>query len=215
MSRILVIGASKGIGKLTVETALEHGHEVRAMSRSIDALDITHPALEKFKGDALEHDSVAAALEGQDAVIQTLGMPLNRETITSKVTMFSHATEILLKAMAEQKMRRVICLTGFGAGTSRVAMSALEMLGHGLILGKIYEDKGRQEALIKASDTDWTIARPVILTNFKASGKYAVLLDEPTWRNGLICRADVADYLVRAVDDPATFGTEPVLARGR
>ncbi|MEM9782838.1 MAG: NAD(P)-binding oxidoreductase [Pseudomonadota bacterium] len=214
MSRILVIGASQGIGRLTVQTALERGHHVRAMARGIERLDIEHDALEKVAGDALDEEAVTAALDDRDAVIMTLGVPINRETIMGPVTLFSRATEVLLAAMGKAGVRRLVVLTGFGAGDSRSAMSALEILGHGAILGRIYADKGVQEGLVKASDTDWTIARPTILTNWKASGKYAVLPDEPSWRNGLVSRADTADYLVRAVEDPSTIGAEPVLVRG-
>ncbi|MEO0761249.1 MAG: NAD(P)-binding oxidoreductase, partial [Pseudomonadota bacterium] len=127
---------------------------------------------------------------------------------------FSRTTAVLLEAMAAKGVRRLILVTGFGAGDSRAAMSALERLGHGAVLGRIYADKGRQEALVKASDTDWTIARPVILTNWKASGSYKVLETADTWRNGLVSRADTADYLVRCLDDPTTIGKEPVLVRG-
>ncbi|MEM6488878.1 MAG: NAD(P)H-binding protein [Pseudomonadota bacterium] len=212
--KLLIIGASKGIGRRTVETALARGHTVRAMARKIDALQVEHEALEKVSGDALDPAAVASALEGVDAVIQTLGIAINRSTVLEPVTLFSDATQLLLQEMATAGVRRLIVVTGFGAGDSRIAMSALEQLFHGAILGKIYADKSRQEALIKASDTDWTIARPVILTNFKASGRYQVLETEPVWRNGLISRGDTADYLVKAAEDPDAIGKEPVLVRG-
>lgn len=74
MATVLVIGASKGIGHEAVKAALEAGHAVRAMARSARSIRIRHPNLEKISGDALHQTAVKAALEGTDAVVQTLGV---------------------------------------------------------------------------------------------------------------------------------------------
>jgi uncharacterized protein YbjT (DUF2867 family) len=115
--------------------------------------------------------------------------------------------------MAAAGVRRLIAVTGFGAGRSRAAMSYLEKTGHGLVLGKPYADKDRQEVLIEASDLDWTIVRPVILTKGRKSGTVRVLRELSEWRNGLISRADVASYLVQALDERLDIRRDVVLAR--
>jgi uncharacterized protein YbjT (DUF2867 family) len=123
----------------------------------------------------------------------------------------SRATAVMLEGMHAAGVRRLVVVTGFGAGRSRRAMSAIERLGHGAVLGRIYADKSRQEALVIDSGLDWTIVRPTILTNGRAKGHYRVLEDPADWRNGLIARADVADFLVRAAGDPALVGKDPVI----
>jgi uncharacterized protein YbjT (DUF2867 family) len=92
-------------------------------------------------------------------------------------------------------------------------MSTLERMGHGAILGKPYADKDRQEALILESDLDWTIARPVILTKGGKSKRVRVLRDPSAWRNGLVSRADVAGYLLDAVEQGLDIRGDVVLAR--
>ena len=115
--------------------------------------------------------------------------------------------------MREAGISRLIAVTGFGAGTSRQAMSALERLGHGIVLGKPYADKSRQEEMLKASDLDWTIVRPTILTNRPASGKYKVLADPATWRNELISRADVATFIVDEIERDGHVRRDVVVTR--
>ena len=115
-----------------------------------------------------------------------------------EVTLFSEATRLLIPAMEAADVRRLIVVTGFGAGDSRQAMSWAERTGHGLVLGKPYADKDRQEELVRDSGLDWTIARPVILTNGRYTGHIGVHADPAKWRNGLISRADVAGYLIDA-----------------
>jgi putative NADH-flavin reductase len=117
-----------------------------------------------------------------------------------EVTLFSEATKTLLPAMAEAGVSRLVMVTGFGAGSSKAALSRLERFGHGFVFGRPYADKDRQEELLKVSDRDWTIVRPTILTNSPASGRYKVLTDPATWRNGLISRADVAAFVVDAIE---------------
>jgi putative NADH-flavin reductase len=92
-------------------------------------------------------------------------------------------------------------------------MSKIEQIGHRAILGKPYADKDRQEEMIRESALDWTIVRPVILTNGNKTGTYRVLRDETQWRNGLISRADVAHYLLDAVADDLDIQRDVVLAR--
>ncbi len=209
---ILVMGATSGIGAKVRETAIAKGHRVRAMSRSAGNLD-AQELLEPFPGDALSEADVARALEGVDAVIYALGIKESVAMLWQEVTLFSDSTRILLAAMQASGPRRLIAVTGFGAGRSRAAMSALERIGHKAVLGKPYADKDRQEEMIRATDLDWTIVRPVILTNNKATGRYRVMADPGDWRNGLISRADVADYCVRAAEDALNIQEDVVLAR--
>ena len=60
--------------------------------------------------------------------------------------------------------------------------------------------------------SNWTIARPVILTNGPKIGRYRVLVEAQQWRNGLISRWDVADFLIKQGEDDMYFKKAPVLA---
>ena len=74
--RVLIFGASKGIGLETTHQALVAGHDVRALARSADAIAISNSSLEKMRGNALKTGDVEAAVVGVDVVIQTLGVGL-------------------------------------------------------------------------------------------------------------------------------------------
>ena len=63
MARVLIIGASKGIGLETTRQALEAGHLVRALSRSAAASGLSNPNLEKVRGNALESRDVERGLD--------------------------------------------------------------------------------------------------------------------------------------------------------
>ncbi len=211
MSHLLVIGASRGIGREVVKQALAGGHRVRAFARRAEHIDIASPQLEKRRGNALERGDVAAALAGTDVVIQALGVDAGPEMVLRPVSLFSESTRVLLAAMEDAGIKRLISVTGFGAGDSRASLGCLEGLGFWLLLGRAYDDKGIQERLIRESNLDWVIARPVILTKGSRSGRYKVLVDRKDWRNGFISRADVADFIVKQIDDDSHLGKTPVL----
>ncbi len=209
---ILIMGATSGIGALALREALDRGLAVRAFSRSADDLP-PEPRLETVSGDARDRDAIAGALAGVRAVIYALGIRERLAMLWEKETLFSESTEILLEEMPKAGVSRLVAVTGFGAGRSRAAMSSLESLGHKAVLGRPYDDKDRQEEMITASALDWTIARPVILTKNARTGKFRVLRDPKDWRNGMISRADVAVYLVDAVEKGLDIRGDVVLAR--
>jgi putative NADH-flavin reductase len=207
--RVLIIGASKGIGLETTRQALNAGHHVRALARSAADIAISNSNLEKIRGDALKAEDVEAALVEVDVVIQTLGVGLG--DLFRPVHLCSDATQVLIVAMRGQGVKRLICVTGFGAGDSRASISCLQRLPFQIVLGRAYREKSLQERLIQESGLDWTIARPGILTGGPRTGRYKILPDSSQWRNGTISRADVADFLVRQIGDASYIGKAPVL----
>lgn len=209
---ILVMGATSGIGKLAVKEATQRDLKVRAFARSADSLDETR-LVEPFKGDATDPIDVANALKGVRAVIYALGISESLSMLWEKETLFSTTTEILVEAMSKAGTRRLVAVTGYGAGRSKDAMSTIEKLGHRALLGRVYADKDRQEEIILHSALQWTIVRPVILTGGPRSRKAKVKRDPTHWYNGVVSRADVANYLVDAVEKDLDIRKDVVIAR--
>lgn len=210
--KFTVIGASRGIGRKTVDEALARGHGVRALARSMTQAGITAEGFTALDGDATNPEDVARAIEGADAVILTLGVPQDLRAL-KPTTLFSDATRVLIAAMEAQGIKRLLTVTGFGAGDSAAKLSTPERLTQKVFLGRAYADKDLQEQLIRDSRLDWTIARPGILTNNRKSGRYKILTDPETWRNGLINRADVADFLVTSAETASHIRQTPALQR--
>ena len=114
MAKVLIIGASRGIGLEAVKAVLKAGHSVRALARSVRRIRVEHPQLEKMAGDALEMATVKRALTGIDIVFQSLGVSVGLAIILKPTRFFSKATRVLVTAMEEAQVKRLICVTGFG-----------------------------------------------------------------------------------------------------
>jgi putative NADH-flavin reductase len=211
VAKVLIIGASRGTGLETVKSALEAGHSVRALARSARRIPIDHRKLEKIAGDALEMATVKRALSGVDVVIQSLGVSPGPEVIFRPTRFFSKATRLLVTAMEQAHVKRLICVTGFGAGDSRSHGGFLYNTLFHLLLGRVYDDKDVQERIVRNSKLNWVIVRPVILTDGPKTNSYRALIDPRDWMCGFISRADVADFLVKEIDDDAFLHKAPVL----
>ena len=80
-----------------------------------------------------------------------------------------------------------------------------------LLLERVYDDKDVQERIVRGSELDWVIVRPVILTNGPKTNTYRAVIDPRSWTCGFISRADVADFLGKQIDDDAFLYKTPVL----
>ncbi|MFK7733940.1 MAG: NAD(P)-dependent oxidoreductase [Pseudomonadales bacterium] len=206
---LLVIGGTKGIGLETVQLALSRGHTVTAMARRPERLFMSHERLTKLKGDILDLESVKQAVSGKDAVIVSIGAGPTRKP----VTLFSKGTANVLEAMRTQELKRLITVTGIGAGDSR---------GHGgffydnilqpLLLDTIYRDKDIAEQLIADSDSSWTIVRPGFLTDDASEANYRVIADMNGVTSGDISRADVAHFMLAAIEADSYLGATVLLS---
>ena len=206
--KILIIGATRGIGKALLETALEGAHDVTALARKPEKLTLSHPRLRVVKGDVLETDSIVAAADGQEAVCSCIGVPITFKP----VNLFSAAASNILVATKQNSGQKYVAVTGIGAGDSK---------GHGgflydrifkpLLLNSIYADKDREEEIIKSSKVDWMIVRPAGLTNGKRTGNYRVLTDLRGVTAKRISRLDVADFILNQLKKPTQFGKTPLL----
>jgi putative NADH-flavin reductase len=196
--KILVVGASRGTGLFTVKEALARGHEVSALARNIESLP-DHPSLHELRGNALDTGDVTAAVRGQDAVIVALGAsPL---AMRKPLTLYSESTRLVIAAMKEHGVRRLVVLSARGAGDSAQLFNPVQRLVvRHVLLRHNYDDHERQEQLAKESGLEWVIARPTRLTNGPAKRRFKAESEQRAVPSS-ISRADSAVFMVDAVED--------------
>jgi putative NADH-flavin reductase len=205
---LLIIGATRGIGFQLLEQALQAEHVITALVRDPQKMPKQHDRLRVVQGDILDLEAVQRAMVEQEAVCVTIGIGITWKP----VTVFSQGTRNVLEAMLQAGVRRLLCITGIGAGDSKGHGGFLyDRLFNPLLLKTIYEDKDRQEALIRASETEWTIVRPGFLTNGPLTKKYQVITDLTGVTAGKISRADVAHFILEELASNRYLGQAPLL----
>ena len=100
-------------------------------------------------------------MAGQDAVLARRWARAAKPT-----TLFSASTANLVDAMKKHDVRRLVCLTGVGAGDSKGHVGFLyDRIFLPLMLRNQYEDKDRQEEILRGSGLKWVIVRPARVTD--------------------------------------------------
>ena len=194
---ILIFGGTSGVGLETVKLALSRGHKVTSVTRRPERMSVEHANLVNHKGDITKRDTFDAMLSNSDAVISAIGLSPTR----NEVTVYSKGIENVLESMQQHGVKRVLTITGIGAGDSK---------GHGgffydnilnpLLLKTDYADKTRQEEILKKSEVAWSIIRPGFLTDDPARNSYTVVSNMRKVRVGDIARADVAHFLLASLE---------------
>jgi NAD(P)H-binding len=114
-----------------------------------------------------------------------------------EITLLPTATKALIAAMRVRDTKRLVCITGMGAGDSRGHGCLLsDRLIQPLLLRKVYEAKYRQEALVRDSGLEWVLVRPTMLNDKLGTGRIRALTDLSGFHGGTIPRRDVAHFVV-------------------
>lgn len=204
--KIAVFGATGGTGKEIVSQALAAGHEVTVLVRDPARLSVKHDKLYLVIGDVLNPEKVEEALAGSEAVCCSLGnTPNNPDFVVSD------GTHHIIEGMQKQGIRRLIVVSALGVGDSQDQVSRTFKMMMKTVLRKAYEDKERQEQLVRESNLDWVIVRPGGLTNGPATGEYQVGLD-PSIGGGQVSRADVAAFVLQQLTDDTFLRQTPAIA---
>jgi len=198
--KIIVFGATGGIGRQVVEQALAANHQVTAVARRPAAITTQHERLQVIRGDVLEPDTFKQALAGQDAVVSALGVVSREPT-----TLYSAGNANIMQAMQSAGVRRIMCIsaTGLNPGPRLQRLIAKPLLW--MAFGNMYSDLVRMENVVKASGLDWTIIRPPRLTDGPRTGHYQIVINKQLSHGMLLSRADVADFIVNHLQDRATY----------
>lgn len=207
-TKLLVLGTTGGTGRLIVSRAVAEGYEVTALVRSPEkGADIK--GIKLAIGDARDETALRQALNGQDAVISSLGTP---PSPFKEVTLLSTATRALVEAMKAEGVSRLVAITGIGAGDSAGHGGfAFDKLILPLLLRNVYADKNRQEAVIRESGLDWTLVRPSVLNDRPGKGALRALEDLSSFHGGTIARSDVASFVVDELEARKWLRKSPLI----
>ena len=152
--KLFVIGATGRTGREVVEQALARGHQVAAFVRSPEGIKLKNERLTVIKGNAMDEDQLANAMQNHDAVVSTLGP---REVFKPTSMLYDSAFAIT-GAMQRAGIKRLVVLSAaahFPGIPNRIAS---------LIMRNHMRDSLAMEEVVQGNGLDWTIARPPRLT---------------------------------------------------
>ena len=207
--KIVVFGASRGVGLQVVKQALERGHLVTAFVRSPDTFEVNHGNLRVCQGNSMDETTVDNAVTGHEAVISALG-----PTHPPVAHMMETSAKNIVAGMKTHGVRRLISTTGAGV---RQPEDQPQWIDHliGFLLYLVAKDVVRDSAenvrVIQASDLDWTVVRFPRLTDGEHTGNYRVGFVSKT-SSTQISRADAADFVLQELTEQKWLRKLPLVS---
>ena len=187
--KVLIFGAAGKTGSLVVQKALAARHEVSVFVR--EGFHGANADIHVITGDAENEGEVRGALQGQEAVIDTIGgdAPYKSTELESK------AAHNIIGAMQAEGAKRLVVVSMMGVGDSKQqAPFWYEHILLPLFLSGADKDKTAMEAEVKASGLEFVIARPPLLLDEPATQQVKVL--KVAEKGHKITREDLAQFLV-------------------
>lgn len=197
--RVLIFGATRGVGLELARLLRARGAEVVAMARpESDVEPLRALGVRLVEGDALSAADVAAAFEALGSggrVVSTLGTAFGQPPVVDR-----EGNVRVIEEAERHGVERFVLVTSLGCGETRPHMAERVAA----VLGPIVDAKTEAEERLARSSLAWTIVRPGGLRSDPATGR-GVLTEDPTI-HGFVHRADVAELVARVLGDPATVG---------
>lgn len=182
--KILAVGATGSIGRHVVDQALLAGHGVRALVRR--PAGVRFPAaVEIAVGDLMQVGTLAAAVDGIDAVVFTHGAA-GGGLAGAEAVDYGGVRNVL--AALDGRQARIALMTTIGVTDRKGA----------------HDWKRRGERLVRASGLPYTIVRPGWFDYNDPDQQRLVLLQgdhrqSGTPRDGVVARWQLAQVLVRSL----------------
>jgi uncharacterized protein YbjT (DUF2867 family) len=201
---IVIAGGHGKIALLTEKLLTDAGHTVRALIRNpAHNAEIEATGAEPVLADLeeLESEQLASLLGTADAVVFAAGAGPGSGPERKWTVDYGGAAK-LIEACTRSGVARYVMVSARGADAD-----APDDGGFGTYL----KAKGKADAELQASGLQYTILRPVGLTDEPATGRISTAPDSGV---ETIPRADVAAVIVAVLDEPRTAGLTVVLRSG-
>jgi len=212
--KLTIFAATGGVGRQLLEQAVDAGHDVTAVVRNPGRLSRPVRAVTADM-TAADPAAVEAAVAGADAVLSGLGPRSNADAGVA-----AQGTRAIVAAMQATGVRRIVAVSAAPVSTIATPQRPSppkhdpgdgffmrHLLSHvaSATLGQVFADLAQMEDVLADSGLDWTVVRPPRLTGKPATGRYRTAYGQ-NLRGGLsVPRADVAQYMLSALDQPDTI----------
>lgn len=215
--RILLLGATGRTGKLVLNYALAQGFEVNCLARNVERID-EGEGVRLYEGNPTNREDLTKAISGCDAVINVLNVSRTSDFPWAKLktpkSFLSDVMSQLIPVAKDSNIQRIAICSAWGVADSRKDIPGwFRWFVDNSNIGAAYQDHERQEKLLTDSDLNWTIVRPVGLTNSKKSESVLESFDNNPKPSLTISRQSVAEYLVNCLTNEHLKNKKVVISK--
>ncbi len=204
--KIIIFGASGKTGIEVVKQALEQGNDVVAFVRNPKKITIVDNKLTIVKGDVTDGNAVTESMKEVDSVIVALGASADMQSDVVLAT----GTANIIMAMKKYGVKRIIIQSSYPMSGYEDGIVFLKQIGMGEeqigMIKPVLDDKRKQIEVVLQSGLEFVVVKPMMLTDEIKTEKYRVAENLEVKPGDKISRADVADFMLKALTNTEFVG---------
>lgn len=203
--RILLLGATKGLGKEILKEALSLGFEINCLVRNAKKFPIEQNNIRVFEGDATSSIDLENAVQDSKIIISTLNVMRKNlfpwSNITNDKNTISKSSKNIIEISKRKKVKHLISVSAWGVNESLDQIPIwFKLLIKNSNLKYPYIDHGKSEKLLVNSNLNWTILRPSALVNFLNNHQVKESISLKNKPSLIISRKSLAKFIINIVD---------------
>jgi len=215
---IFLIGANNGLGYEILNEALINKINVNCLVRSPKKINFESPYLKLFYGDATNFNELLNSIGTSSVIISSINVKRKNffpwSKISNSTSTISDSSKLIVDIAKLKQINRVITISAFGVGeTYKNIPKWFQLLIKYSNLKYPYKDHQVHEKIISTSGLNWTIIRPVVLTNFKKNEKIKITYKNHPKPNLIISRKSLAKFIIKILDNKDFYQKKPVVSK--
>jgi putative NADH-flavin reductase len=212
MNQITILGATGLVGKSLLQKAIDKGIRVKALARNTDRLQGLPPQIEVIEGNYFDKEKLKQALEGSQAVLSTIGPPMNGKLTKSDEDNYLNALAYIIKQMQANKQTRWINISGAGIKLANENLPLARKLMRVMLKmasPSTVDIKDRELQLLEQSKLNWTNIRPPMI---KEEVKGVLVADENKFLGTAVDLNQLTDFMLNELVHPNWLKKAPLVA---
>jgi uncharacterized protein YbjT (DUF2867 family) len=215
--RILILGATGRTGKLLLEEAVKHGYDINVLVRYESKLKINSASIKVYRGTPENNEELTAATQGCEAILSTLNISRTSDfpwaPLRTPKDFLSASMKNIIEAALQLNIKRIIITTAWGVSETKknIPFWFRWLIDHSNI-GYTYRDHELQEDLLKNSGLNYTVVRPVGLTDSLNKKEVMVSINNLPKPRLTISRQNVARFMTKVLQYELYFKQCPTVS---
>ena len=214
--KLLLLGSTGRTGRIVLEIALKKGYQVNCLARNTER--IKKKGLTIFEGNPTNENDLKKAISKCDFVISVLNISRKTDfpwsSLKTPSTFLSDAMNIVVRISKNENIKRISICSAWGvAETKNDIPKWFKWLINRSNIGIAYNEHEKQEEIISKSKLNWTIIRPVGLSNSKKEEKIIETFNNKPKPNMLISRKSLAKYLLQSLTNNSLIEKKVVVSK--
>ena len=215
--KLLLLGSTGRTGRILLEIALKKGYQVNCLARNTERIK-KRKGLTIFQGNPTNENDLKKAIYKCDFVISVLNISRKTDfpwsSLKTPSTFLSDAMNIVVRISKNENIKRISICSAWGvAETKNDIPKWFKWLINRSNIGIAYNEHEKQEEIISKSKLNWTIIRPVGLSNSKKEEKIIETFNNKPKPNMLISRKSLAKYLLQSLTNNSLIEKKVVVSK--